>query len=258
MRTGKRGRGNQASETFITGHTVSEKSIDRAVVPRLYPQARRYSLQWGQLMAGLVVYAIAICLMIKSDLGLGPWDAFHVGIHKLTGISIGMASIMVGAVIIVGTLFLSVKPGFGTVANMVLIGVFIDLLMPFVPKSAFWGVGVLYYTAGVALSGLATGMYIAAGLGKGPRDGLMIAISSRTGSPVGRVRTVIEIVVLGFGWLMGGKIGVGTVLFALTIGPATQWGLYVFGLSATGGPKTTDASGRPAATIPLSRLDKVA
>jgi uncharacterized protein len=183
---------------------------------------------------GLAVYGVSVVLMIQAELGLGPWDTFHVGLHRITGISIGTASITVGVLIVLGTLFIGIRPGPGTLANMVLIGVFIDLLLPLVPAApgGAWAAG--YFLSGLMLCGLATGMYISARLGKGPRDGLMIGVSQRTGWAVRRVRTVIEIGVLMCGWLMGGTVGAGTLLFAILIGPVMQWGLRLFGISATG------------------------
>jgi uncharacterized protein len=185
--------------------------------------------RWVQLTVGLFGYGLAIPLMIQSGLGLGPWDAFHLGLHYQTGISVGLASILVGVVIVAGSYFLGIRPGPGTLANMILIGVFIDLVLPRVPAAPTWPIGVAYYLIGIAAVGLATGMYMGAGLGNGPRDGLMVGISAARGWPVRRVRTAIEIAALGGGWAMGGTIGIGTILFALTIGPATQFGLELFG-----------------------------
>jgi hypothetical protein len=185
---------------------------------------------WVQLVAGLFGYGIAIPLMIESGLGLGPWDAFHVGLHNLSGITVGMASIGVGVVIVLGSLRLGIRPGPGTLANMVLIGVFIDLVLPFTPSASGWVSGFGYYLVGIALVGLSTGMYMSAGLGSGPRDGLMVGISRLGGWPVRRVRMFIEVSALAGGWLMGGAIGVGTILFALLVGPATQIGLELFGV----------------------------
>lgn len=200
---------------------------------------------WTQLVTGLFAYGLAIALMVRSRLGLGPWDAFHVGIHNLTGMSIGVASIVVGMVIVAGSWFIGIRPGWGTVANMILIGVFLDLLLPVLAPAADWRVGAAYYLAGIVICGLATGFYIAAGLGKGPRDGLMIGLSQRSGWPVGRVRTAIEVSVLALGWAMGGAVGVGTLLFAFGIGPATQWGLRVCGVAeAARRPPTEELPGR--------------
>jgi uncharacterized membrane protein YczE len=202
---------------------------------------RRAVFAWLQLMAGLFGFGVAVALMIRSGLGLGPWDAFHVGLHHLAGISVGAASIVAGAAIVLASLRIGVRPGWGTLANMVLIGVFVDLLLAVVPHADGVAVAVAFHLVGIGLCGLATGFYIAAGLGKGPRDGLMIGLSERTGWPVRRVRTAIELVVLGLGWAMGGAIGVGTLLFAFGIGPVTQWGLRVCGVGTA--PPPSPASG---------------
>ena len=185
---------------------------------------------WTQLVAGLFGLGVAIPLMIRSGLGLGPWDAFHVGLHYLSGISVGGASILVGVVIVLAGLRLGIRPGPGTIANMILVGVFIDLVMPLVPAAEGWTFGLLYYAVGIGLVGVSTGMYMSAGLGNGPRDGLMVGLARSSGWSVRRVRTLIELSALIGGWMMGGAIGIGTVLFALAAGPATQAGLQLFGM----------------------------
>lgn len=206
---------------------------------RLRMRRRKPGWAWAQLMTGLLAYGLAIALMIRSNLGLGPWDAFHVGIHMLTGMSVGVASIVVGLLIVAATTLAGERPGAGTLANMVFIGVFIDLLLPVVPAASGWAAGLAMFVAGVVLCGFATGLYIGARLGKGPRDGLMIAISEHTDWPVRRVRTVIEITVLAAGWLMGGTVGLGTILFTAGIGPVTQWSLQLFGFTVTGSEQTS-------------------
>ncbi len=201
----------------------------------MFTQGQERSLRaWLQLLVGLFGYGLSITLMIESQLGLGPWDAFHVGIHNKTGISVGMASIVAGLALLIGSWFIGVRPGLGTLANMILIGVFIDVLTPLIPPAHGWAWGLAYYLPGILVCGLSTGFYIAAGLGKGPRDGLMLGVSERTGWPVGRVRTLVELIVLALGWAMGATIGVGTLLFAFGIGPAMQWGLRVCGGEAAG------------------------
>ena len=187
-------------------------------------------LRWSRLMLGLFGCGLAVALMIQSRLGLGPWDAFHVGLNRLTGLSVGMVSIVVGVLIICGTWFLDVRPGAGTLVNMVMIGVFIDLLMPIVPAAANAGWGLGYYLLAIGVFGAATGLYLGAGLGSGPRDGLMIALAERSGWTVRRMRTFVELGVLAAGWMMGGRIGFGTVLFAFTVGPAMQWGMQLGGV----------------------------
>lgn len=188
--------------------------------------ARRFA----QLIAGLFGWGLAVALFIRSHLGLGPWDAFHYGIHVQTGITIGMASILFGVLIVLALLTQGVKPGLGTLLNMVLIGVFIDLLLPVIPDATSLPVAALYFGTGIVLTGFCTGLYIGAGFGHGPRDGMMVVLALRTGATIRRVRTLIEATVLLFGWLMGGPVGIGTVIIMLTIGHSVQWGLRLFGV----------------------------
>ncbi|MDR0787348.1 MAG: hypothetical protein LBG44_05725 [Gemmatimonadota bacterium] len=168
--------------------------------------------------------------MIRSGLGLGPWDAFHVGISRLTGITIGTASILTGLMIVLGSMTLGIRPGQGTIANMILIGVFTDLVLPWIPDAPGVFIPYLYFGIGIALTGLSTGMYIGAGLGSGPRDSLMLGISQSRGWPIFPVRAGIELSALAGGWWMGAPIGIGTVLFAVFSGPAAQYGLQLFGV----------------------------
>lgn len=179
-------------------------------------------------MVGLVGFGLAIALMIRSGLGLGPWDAFHVGISLWTPLSVGVASIVTGLVVLGCSMLLGVRPGTGTVANMIVIGLATDLLLPLVPEADGWISGVAYFLPALLLLGLCTGMYIGARMGSGPRDGLMLVLADRTGWPVGRVRTLIELSALAAGWAMGGQVGVGTLLFAVAVGPSAQWGLRLF------------------------------
>ena len=181
-----------------------------------------------QLIAGLFGWGLGIALFIRSHLGLGPWDAFHYGVHLQTGISVGTASILAGLVIIGANLALRVRPGVATVLNMILIGVFTDLLLPVVPDAPSLLIASAYFAAAIPLVGIASGLYIGAGFGHGPRDGLMMALTLRTGWSVRLIRTLIEISVLGLGWVMGGTVGIGTVIVTLTIGPSVQWGLRLF------------------------------
>ncbi len=186
--------------------------------------------RWALLVFGFFGWGLAVVLMVRSGLGLGPWDAFHAGLHARFGIGMGRASVLVGAVVLFATWPMGVRPGVGTAANMVLIGLFIDLLLPAVPAARGWPWALAYHLAGIALGGWFTGAYIAAGLGKGPRDGLVLALADRNGWPVRRVRTAVELAVLGAGWALGGALGVGTALYALLIGPAMHWGLVRWGV----------------------------
>lgn len=182
-------------------------------------------LAWLKLVGGLFAWALAVVLMVKAGLGLGPWDLFHQGVGLLIDTPLGLASIYVSVVIVLGSLRLQVRPGLGTLANMVLIGVFIDLLMPLVPVPAALPWRWAWQGAGIALVGLGSGLYIGARMGAGPRDALMLALSTRLGWPVRRVRTAIELCALAAGWALGGQIGSGTVAFALLVGPSVQLGL---------------------------------
>ncbi|HEU0013235.1 MAG TPA: hypothetical protein VFQ45_06100 [Longimicrobium sp.] len=195
---------------------------------------------WAQLGVGLVGFAAAVAVMVRSNLGLGPWDAFHVGLSRQTGISIGTASIVTGVAIVAGSLLIGIPPGPATLANMVFVGALMDLLMAVIPDARSLPVGLAMYVAALALCGLATGYYIAAGLGKGPRDGLMLGLAAKTGHSVRRVRTLIELSALAFGWAMGGPVGIGTVLFAVGIGPAVQWGLRVCGVPHAEAPAAVE------------------
>jgi len=200
-------------------------------------------------MAGLFLYALAIVLMVRADLGLGPWDIFHVGVAGRLGWPLGRVSIVTGlAIIVLSYVAARIKPGAGTVANMICIGTFIDWLMPHMPVFRGWAVQVAVFGLGVLLEGLATRVYIGAGLGAGPRDGLMLGLSRITGRSIRLVRTRIEVTVLAAGALLGGKLGLGTVIFALGIGPAVQFFFRLFGE-----PGKTPYGPSPPAPLPRAR-----
>lgn len=211
--------------------------------------ARRFT----QLILGLFGWGLAIALFIRSQLGLGPWDAFHYGVHLQTGITVGMASIVAGAVIVLLNVALGVRPGLATMLNMILIGVFIDLLLPVIPDATSLTSGLAYFVGALVLVGIGSGAYIGAGFGHGPRDGLMMALALRSGRSVRRVRTLIEMTVLFLGWLMGGTVGIGTVIITLTIGHFVQWGLRLFGAL----PPAAAASARPS-RLPRKRFRRAA
>jgi uncharacterized membrane protein YczE len=186
------------------------------------------SLRWAQFMVAMLGFGVSTSLMIRSNLGLGPWDSFQVALHRLGGISVGTATVLVGMVIVGLTWGIGVRPGLGTVANMLAIGVFVDLILPYTAPAASLVVGLGYYLLALALAGVCSGAYISTGLGKGPRDGMAMALSARSGWPLRRVRTAIELSVLGAGWALGGPVGIGTILFSVLIGPAMQWGLQLY------------------------------
>lgn len=189
---------------------------------------RLFALRLMHLNAGLMLFGLAVAMMVSANVGLGPWDAFHQGVALRTPLTIGQAMVLAGLVLIVVAVAMArVRPGVGTVLNMALIGPWVDL---FLGWSAFPNpdgglAGWAWFLGGLVLIGVATGLYITAGLGAGPRDAFALALAERLGAPVRRARTMVEVVVLASGWLLGGTVGVGTLVFAVAIGPLMQSGL---------------------------------
>ncbi|MGW5019008.1 membrane protein YczE [Streptomyces cacaoi] len=181
-----------------------------------------------QLYVGLLLYGASSALMVRAGLGLDPWDIFHQGVSGLTGLSMGTVTIATGAVVLLLWWPLRERPGLGTVSNVVLIGLAMDATLWLTPVPHALAVRVPLLVGGVLLNGVATGMYISARFGPGPRDGLMTGLHAVTGRSVRLVRTGIEIAVLITGVLLGGSAGVGTVLYALAIGPLAQFFLRFF------------------------------
>jgi uncharacterized protein len=177
-----------------------------------------------RLLWGLFLYALGIVVTMKASIGYAPWDAFHVGLSKQTGISIGTASIITGIVIIVITLLLGEKLGLGTILNMLLIGVFLDVLLALhiIPAANSMIIGILMSITGLFIIALASYFYIGSAFGAGPRDSLMVALTRKTGLPVGLCRGAIELTAVLIGWRLGGMIGVGTVICAFVIGFCIQ------------------------------------
>ncbi len=184
------------------------------VVRRPWPFWARFV----QLQVGLFLYGLSAAMLVRGRLGLDPWDVFHQGLARTFGLSIGAWVIIVGGLVLLLWIPLRQRPGIGTISNVLLIGVWLDLTLHFIPYVHAIGVRWALMLGGIALCGLATGLYIGAAMGPGPRDGLMVGIANR-GHSIRVVRTGIEILVLAIGWLLGGTVGVGTVLYALTIGP---------------------------------------
>jgi uncharacterized membrane protein YczE len=171
-----------------------------------------------RLLVGLVLCGLGIAGMVRSNLGLGPWDVLHQGLSTLTGIPIGTVGIIVGFVVLLFWIPLRERPGLGTLLNVIVIGVVIDVTLLWLPEPQTMSMRAAFVASGPLLFGIGSGYYIGAGLGAGPRDGVMTGLARR-GWPVGGVRAGIEITVLVLGWLLGGTVGIGTVLFAATIGP---------------------------------------
>jgi uncharacterized membrane protein YczE len=171
-----------------------------------------------QLYAGLLLYGVSSSLLVLADLGLDPWDVLHQGLSRTFGLAIGTWAIIVGVVVLLLWIPLRQRPGIGTVSNVVLVGLTMNVVLGHVGAPHALGARIACLACGVFLNGVATGAYIGAGFGPGPRDGLMTGLAAR-GHSIRVVRTGIEVIVLVSGWLLGGTVGVGTVVYALAIGP---------------------------------------
>ena len=176
-----------------------------------------------RLGVGLWLYGLAIALMIEGAVGASPWDVFHLGVSQHVPLSFGMVMVVTAVAVLLAWIPLRQMPGLGTVANTLLLGPFADINLALLgtPDSLLVRCG--YMLGGVAICAFATALYVGAQLGPGPRDGLMTGLARRTGWSIRRVRTSIEVTVLVIGVLLGGTLGVGTVVFALGVGPATQF-----------------------------------
>ncbi len=180
------------------------------------------------LLVGLLCFGLGIALMAQAGLGLGPWEAFHQGIALHTGLQLGTVSILLGIPILLLWWPLGERPGIGTLLNVAVIGTATNVAIALLPTAQGVVAQVAMMVAGVVVIGLGSGLYLATDLGPGPRDGLMTGIHHRFGWSIRRARTVIEISVLIAGWALGGTIGIGTVVFALGIGPIVQVFLGIF------------------------------
>ena len=173
----------------------------------------------AQLLVGLFLYGFAIAMMIRAGLGIAPWDVLSQGIVLHTGINYAVVTNVIGALVLLLWIPIRQKPGIGTVVNVLMIGPSIEVGLALLPQTDDLVTRILLLAGGLVVLALATGLYIGARFGPGPRDGLMTGIHRRTGWPIWVVRTSIEVTVLAIGWLLGGNVGVGTLAFALLIGP---------------------------------------
>ncbi|MCI0686957.1 MAG: hypothetical protein L0Y54_06940 [Sporichthyaceae bacterium] len=189
------------------------------------------------LHAGLVLFGVSIALMVRADLGLASWDVLHQGLARKTGLPLGWVINGVAVVVLLLWIPLRQRPGYGTLANVVVVGLVAQAALDLLPSADHLGVRSILLATGIVMNAIATGLYVGAGLGPGPRDGLMTGFAAR-GHSIRLVRTSIELTVLALGWLLGGTVGVGTVLYAITIGPLVHYFL----------PKLTVDTGAPRAT----------
>ena len=191
---------------------------------------KKLTLRILRLFLGLFLFALGIVMTINANLGLSPWDVFHQGLSKNINITMGQASISMGIIIVIANSILGERIGWGTLSNMIFIGIFMDVLMinNLVPTFENVIYKILMMLLGMFVIGAASFLYIGAGLGSGPRDGLMIALTKRTGKSIRVIRNAIEITVLIIGFALGGTIGIGTPIMAFAIGPVVQFAFMIF------------------------------
>lgn len=184
--------------------------------------AGRLGRRLPQLYVGLAVYGLSMAMMVRADLGLAPWDVLHVGLESRLPLTFGQVTMVVGAIVLLLWWPLRQWPGLGTVSNVVVIGVMSDAALSVLTTPGSLVGRMVLLLGGIVLNGVAGGLYIGSQFGAGPRDGLMTGLARRTPWSLRLVRTVIELGVLGVGWLLGGTVGIGTVAYALLIGPVVQ------------------------------------
>ncbi len=211
----------------------------------------RMTRRMVQLFVGLALYGVSLAFVLRAGLGLAPWDVLHQGLARITGTTVGQMVIAISFVVLLLWIPLRERPGFGTFANAILVGVSVDLTMLVLDDAHGWVWRIVLLLAGVLLNGLATALYIGASMGPGPRDGLMTGLVRRTGRSVRLVRTMIEVAVLVVGYLLGGTVGVGTLLYAFAIGPIAHALLPMLTIT----PRPPDVGGATRAVPPLPDPD---
>ena len=195
-----------------------------------------------QLLVGLFAYGFAIGMMVQAGIGVGPWDVLSQGVALRTGIPFGWVTNLIGGLVLLLWIPIRQKPGLGTLLNVLLVGTSAQVGLTVVPAQHDWWSQALLFAGGLALLAVATGLYIGANFGPGPRDGLMTGIHRRFGWRIWIVRTGIELTVLAIGWLLGGTVGIGTVAFAVLIGPMVTVTLPLFAIPAARRREAVDAA----------------
>ena len=189
-----------------------------------------FAFRFIKLNFGLFVYGIGIAMMVHASIGLAPWDVLAQGISKQTGLTFGQSTIAVSVMVLMAWIPLKVKPGIGSILNAVLLGVFADFWLPLMPKLDGYISQLVWFVLGLFVISFATGLYISCGMGKGPRDGLNTGIAQRFKLPFWQARSIVEVVVVAVGFLLGGQVREGTLIFAFAIGYLNQLGLRLFKL----------------------------
>jgi len=178
-----------------------------------------------RLLLGLVLFGLALATLVKADLGLDPWNVFTQGLARQLGLSLGQTTVIVSVLLLLVWIPLGERPGLGTISNALIVGPVVDLGLEIIPAPDQLGGQIAYMVAAIVGTAIATGLYVGAGWGPGPRDGLMTGLAAR-GVPIALARAGVEITVLIVGWFLGGSVGVATVLFAITIGPLVKIALH--------------------------------
>ena len=218
---------------FLSPRHVVRPSLDQEqrTTPSVAFQARRIT----QLMVGLVLYGVGVAVVVVAGLGVDPWTVLAEGLALRTGIGLGWITNILGLAVLALWIPLRQRPGIGTVANIFVVGTALQLALPLIPTPQNLLESIAMLLGGVALVGVAGGLYIGARFGPGPRDGLMTGISARWGWPLWAARTVVEVTVLAIGWTLGGTVGVGTLVYALSIGPVSHAALRLLDTRRPGG-----------------------
>ncbi|WP_198416221.1 YczE/YyaS/YitT family protein [Cryobacterium cheniae] len=185
----------------------------------------------AQLLIGLFLYGLGIALIVRGEIGVAPWDVLTQGISGRTDLGFGLVTILISGVVLLIWIPLRQKPGVGTILNALLVGPAADVGLWLIPTGLDLWVRILLFAAGLLVLAIATGLYIGAHFGPGPRDGLMTGLHKRTGWRIWIVRTGIEVTVLSIGWVLGGDVGIGTVLFAVLVGPLCHWTIPFFAIT---------------------------
>jgi len=182
----------------------------------------------GRLLGAHPIVGGGVALLLRGDLGAAPWEVFHGGLARATGLSVGTAATATSVAAVLVALFAGVRPGVATLVNAVILGGCIDAALAVIPAAPSLAAGACYLATGILLLGLGTGIYLSAELGSGPRDSLMVALAQRRSWSIARARIVVELAALTAGIILGGRTGAGTLIYAAAIGPAAQWGTRLF------------------------------
>jgi uncharacterized membrane protein YczE len=196
---------------------------------------KQFLMRFINVIIGLFLYAFGIVLMINANIGYAPWEVFHVGLSKTIGWTIGFCSIIAGIIIVIIVWILGEKPGFGTIASMILTGIFIDIIIfsNIIPKANNLIIGIVMIIAGLFIIAFGSYFYIKSAFGVGPRDNLMVVLARRTKLPVGLCRCIVELLVTTIGWILGGMVGIGTIIAVISIGFCIQIIFKIFKFDIT-------------------------